>query len=269
MDGSHLEQWADGTGNDFDPCWLPNGRIVFISERRGGYLRCGRVCPTYTLYDMNPDGSDIRCLSPHETNEWHPSVTHGDMTIYTRWDYMDRHGCTTHMPWVTTPDGRSARAMHGNFAPRELRPNMELDIRAIPDSPQYATTVATHHGQAFESLVTFDPAIEDDDVMAPVKRMTPEVDFPETQGGAQVYATARPLSETYFLCVYDANMKPGMGRQSHKHVRGNYGIYLIDVFGYKELIYRDPEIASQNPIPLRPRKKPAVIPEETIRVADE
>ena len=49
-DGSGLTQLTDGTWNDFDPCWLPNGRIAFISERRGGYLRCGRVCPTYTVY---------------------------------------------------------------------------------------------------------------------------------------------------------------------------------------------------------------------------
>ena len=58
-DGSGLEQLTDGTWNDFAPCWLPNGRIAFITERRGGYLRCGRVCPTYTLYDMAADGSDI------------------------------------------------------------------------------------------------------------------------------------------------------------------------------------------------------------------
>ncbi|MBM3890958.1 MAG: hypothetical protein FJ388_17745, partial [Verrucomicrobia bacterium] len=67
-DGTRLEQLTDGTWNEFDPCWMPSGRIAFISERRGGYLRCGRVCPTYTLHDMAPDGSDIRCLSPHETN---------------------------------------------------------------------------------------------------------------------------------------------------------------------------------------------------------
>ena len=42
--GRHgLEQLTDGTWNDFDPCWLPNGRLAFICERRGGYLRCGRV----------------------------------------------------------------------------------------------------------------------------------------------------------------------------------------------------------------------------------
>jgi len=260
VDGSQLWQLTDGTWNDFDPCWLPNGRLAFISERRGGYLRCGRVCPTYTLFDMKPDGSDIRCLSYHETNEWHPSVTHDGRIIYTRWDYVDRHGCTAHMPWITTLDGRDSRAVHGNFAPRQARPDMELDVRAVPRSHRFIATAAPHHGQAFGSLVLVDPRIVDDDRMAPVKRITPEVDFPESQGGAQVYGTAWPLSETYYLCVYDVTMKPGVGFQGGGYQRGNYGIYLVDAFGNKELIYRDPQIACQSPIPLRPRPVPPTTP---------
>ena len=268
VDGSGLEQLTDGTWNDFDPCWLPNGRLAFISERRGGYLRCGRVCPTYTLHDMNADGSDIRCLSLHETNEWHPSVTNDGRIIYTRWDYVDRHGCTAHLPWITTPDGRDSRAVHGNFAPRELRADMELDVRAIPGSHKFVATGAPHHGQAFGSLVILDPRVEDDDVMAPVKRITPEVDFPETQGGAQVYGTAWPLSEKYYLCVYDLTMLPGTGGQGKKPRPGQYDIYLIDIFGNRELIYRDREIACQSPMPLRARLKPPVIPDESVRVAE-
>jgi len=265
VDGSGLAQLTDGTWNDFDPCWLPGGRITFISERRGGYLRCGRVCPTYTLFDMAPDGSDIRCLSFHETNEWHPSVTHDGRIIYTRWDYVDRHGCTAHLPWITTLDGRDSRAVHGNFAPRSSRPDMELDIRAIPGSHKFVATAAPHHGQAFGSLVLIDPHVEDDDAMAPLKRITPDVGFPESQGGSQVYGTAWPLSEDYYLCVYDASMKPRMGFQGGQRLRGNYSIYLIDAFGNKELIYRNPAIAFQNPIPLRPRPKPPLVPAFTGR----
>ncbi len=267
-DGTGLEQLTDGTWNDFDPVWMPNGRVVFITERRGGYLRCGRVCPTYTLFDMKADGSDIRCLSPHETNEWQPSVTHDGRIIYTRWDYVDRHGCTAHLPWVTTADGRDARAVHGNFAPRELRADMELDVRAIPGSQQFVATGAPHHGQAFGSLVIFDTRVEDDDAMGPVKRLTPEIGFPETQGGAQVYGTPWPLSEKYYLCVYDPTMRPGIGRQGQGHVRGDYGIYLVDAFGNKELIYRDPEIACQNPMPLQARTQPPIMPDESIRVPE-
>ena len=261
IDGSGLEQLTDGTWNDFQPCWLPNDRIAFMSERRGGYLRCGRVCPTYTLFDMAANGSDITCLSFHETNEWAPSVTNDGRIIYTRWDYVDRFGCTAHLPWITTLDGRDSRAVHGNFAPRHLRPDMELNCRAIPGSQKFVATAAPHHGQAFGSLVLIDPRVPDDDAMAPVKRITPEVGFPESQGGAQVYATAWPLSEDYYLCVYDAMMKPGAGFQGGQYHPGDYGIYLVDSFGNRELIYRDPEIACLSPIPLRPTHKPVVSPE--------
>ncbi len=250
-DGSDLVQLTDGTWNDFSPCWLPNGRIAFISERRGGYLRCGRVCPTYTLYDMAADGSDIRCLSVHETNEWDPSVTHDGRLVWTRWDYVDRHGCTAHMPWLTSLDGLDPRPIHGNYAPRQTRPDMELNVRAIPGSHRFVATAAPHHGQAFGSLVVIDPHVLDDDAMAPVKRLTPDVGFPESQGGTESFGWAWPLSENYYLCAYDAAMEvPGLEN------KGIYGIYLVDAFGNKELLYRDPQIASMSPVPQRPRPMP-------------
>ena len=259
-DGTGLVQLTDGTWNDFDPRWLPIGRIAFISERRGGYLRCGRVCPIYTLYDMAADGQDINCLSFHETNEWNPSVTHDGRIIYTRWDYVDRFGCTAHHPWITTLDGADSRAVHGNFAPRQARPDMELGIRAIPGSGKYVATAAPHHSQCFGSLVVFNPDVPDDDGMAPVRRLTPEVNFPESQGGTETYGMAWPLGEDYYLCVYDANNELRKGG-------GNYGIYLVDSFGNKELLYRDPEIACMSPMPLRPRPVPPVGPLPTQQLA--
>jgi hypothetical protein len=249
-DGSGLTQLTDGTWNDFDPCWLPNGRVAFISERRGGYLRCGRTCPTYTLFDMAADGSDIGCLSFHETNEWNPSVTNDGRILYTRWDYVDRFGCTAHHPWITTLDGADSRAVHGNFAPRGARPDMELDLRAIPGSHRYVATAAPHHSQCFGSLVLVNPDVADDDAMGPVRRLTPEVGFPESQGGTETYGMPWPLSEDYYLCAYDANRELGRGG-------GNYGIYLVDAFGNKELLYRDPRIACMSPMPLKARPAPA------------
>ncbi|NQT52180.1 discoidin domain-containing protein, partial [bacterium] len=102
-DGSGLVQLTDGDPDDFDPCFLPNGRVAFISLRRGGYLRCGRHCPVYTLYSMESDGSDIVCLSFHETHEWHPSVNHDGMLVYSRWDYVDRDTNVAHHIWLCYP----------------------------------------------------------------------------------------------------------------------------------------------------------------------
>jgi hypothetical protein len=210
---------------------------------------------------MAADGSDMTCLSFHETNEWHPAVSNDGMIIWTRWDYVDRHGCTAHMPWVTTLDGRNPRAVHGNFAPRPKRPDMELDCRPIPGSRHLVATAAPHHGQSYGSLVLIDPKLPDDDAMGPVRRITPEVGFPESQGGGQVYGTAWALSDDFHLCVYDADMQPGIGRQGRAFMRGNYGIYLIDSFGNRELVYRDPEISCLSPIPVKKRPVPPAAPD--------
>jgi hypothetical protein len=260
VDGSHLRQLTDDATNDFDPCLLPNGRIMFISERRGGYGRChGRAAPNYTLHSMNPDGTDIVILSPHETNEWHPSVGNDGMIVYTRWDYVDRGFNQAHHLWLTTPDGRDSRAIHGNFSPLERgRPHMELDGRAIPGSHKLIATAAAHHGQAYGSLVIIDPRVEDDDIMAPVRRITPDQLFPESESqahrGPADYSSAWPLSEHFYLCVHDPQSRVYAGTAN------NYSIYLLDAFGNRERIYQDVEISCLNPIPLRPRKMPPVVP---------
>ena len=253
--GSGLVQLTDGPENDFDPCVLPDGRIAFISERRGGFLRCGRHCPVYTLFSMEPDGSDIVCLSFHETHEWNPSVDHNGMIVYTRWDYVDRDTNVAHHKWITFPDGRDPRALHGNYPSRRRRdrPWMEMQIRAVPDSHRYVAVAAAHHGHEFGSLVLIDPRIEDDGAMAQLTRLTPETPFPESElmgREGMVYGTPWPLSEMDYLCVYDADAQ-------------NRGIFWIDADGNRELIYRDPEISCISPMPLQARPKPPIIPAQT------
>ena len=81
-DGSGLRQLTDGPFDDFSPCELPNGKLMFISTRRGGFHRCGRgPCPTYTLALAEADGSNPRSVSYHETNEWDPSVMHDGRVV--------------------------------------------------------------------------------------------------------------------------------------------------------------------------------------------
>lgn len=272
VDGSQLVQLTDSPYNDFDPCWLPNGRIAFISERRGGYIRCFPFLhvPNYVLHSMQADGSDIYPLSYYETSEWHPSVNNDGMLVYTRWDYTDRENCLGSNFWICFPDGRDPRAPHGNY-PRPWhtfpdnphgdsrigRPYVEMNIRAIPHSPRYIMTAAPHHGEAFGSLVMLDLAVPDDGHMSQLKRITPYVPFPETESPARSqypYGTPWPLSEDFYLCNYWENL------------------YLLDRFGNQILLCENalvfggqtqPEMRLIDPIPLRPRPKPPVIPTRT------
>jgi len=259
-DGKGLVQLTDGPWNEFDPCVLPNGRIAFISERRGGFLRCSgdRPCPTYAMFAMCDDGSDLIPLSYHETHEWHPSVDNAGMIVYTRWDYVDRDSDIAHHIWLCYPDGRDPRSYHGNYPrARESRPWMELAIRAIPGSHRYAAVAAPHHGQNYGSIVLIDHRLPDDHSTGQLKRVTPEVSFPESEGSrnrSEVYGQPWPLSEDFFLCVYDPDAK-------------HYGLYLVDSFGNKELLYQDAAVPCLDPIPLRPRPRAPILTTGTVQTA--
>lgn len=264
LDGTGLIQLTDGVSvernflqnsnhNDFDPVWLPNGRIAFISDRRGGYGRCHtKGKPTFTLHSMKDDGTDIIPLSYHETNEWHPSVDNNGKIVYTRWDYVDRDDCIAHHLWTCYPDGRDPRSYHGNYPlpfqtitgsnfpdGRYDRPNAEFNIRAIPNSQKYIATSGPHHGYAFGDLIIIDPTIEDDGKIAQVKRLTTSLNgWPDVMGA---YGTAWPLSEDYYLCNKDKT------------------IILRDRFGNEQIVYSSNKWRPIDPIPVKVRTKPPAL----------
>jgi len=256
-DGSDLRQLTDGVHSDIWPRWLPDGRVVFISERRGGVSRCGGPTPNHVLHTMHANGSGIVAISFHESFEWHPSVTHDGRIVYTRWDYIDRGDCIAHHPWVVAPDGRDPRAIHGNYpVRRDARPDQEQNVMPIPGSPRFVATAAPHHNAACGSLVILDPRVPDDDAMSQLKRLTPYERFPEVERGKMSYSTAWPLSEDYFLCA----MRCGPGKDA-------FGLYLIDSFGNHELLYRDATIGCFSPTPFRTRATPMVVSTTTAEVA--
>ena len=62
--GSDLRQLTDGPYNEIDPRSMPDGRIMFVSERRGGFPRSRWwPGPSHTLHVMDRDGANIRRLS--------------------------------------------------------------------------------------------------------------------------------------------------------------------------------------------------------------
>ena len=167
-DGGGLRQLTFGPWQDMDPYELPNGRIIFCSTRRkSGDRCCGCNRPSAFLHSMKADGSDIICLSFHETHEWEPSVDNQGMVIYSRWDYVDRPARGPRNLWICYPDGTNPRAPHGNngasigkgiFDPpirgyydapayldwRHGPPLSEASVRAVPGSSRYVAVAGQH-----------------------------------------------------------------------------------------------------------------------------
>jgi len=280
VDGTGLTQLTDGPWNDFDPCFLPSGRIAFVSERRGGYIRCFRETlymepTTYVMFLMNDDGSDIAPLSYFEASEWAPSVDNNGMLVYSRWDYIDRENGLGSKFWTCYPDGRDPRAPHGNYphpysvqpeydGPKEgtrpLGPCSEMHFRAVPNSPRYIFTGVPHHGASFGPLALLDPRIRDRGTMNQITRITADQRFPESQTREGIetddrilkYGTPWPLSEDFYICNY---------KQS---------LILLDRFGTKTVICTHTQCPNMGdtmrpvePIPLKPRERPPVIPVST------
>lgn len=266
VDGSGLTRLTnEGMFDDFDPCWLPDGRIVFMSTRRHGYGRChGRPVPAFTMYSMKDDGNDLIAIDYHETNEFHPSVDNVGRLVYTRWDYVDRDHNGAHHMWHCYPDGRDPRSYHANYvlpldtqtgdkwpSGIQMRPFAEFNCRAVPGSDKFVATAGPHHGQAFGSLVLIDINTPDDNKMSQVKRITPNSLFPESECSTRgwdnmTYGTAWPLDESFYLCNYKDS------------------VCIIDEFGNRDLVCKTLNgLRPLDPIPLRPRKIPPVIPTAT------
>jgi hypothetical protein len=295
-DGTHVERLTNGPYDDFSPTELPGGKLLFISTRRGGCHRCGRgPCYVYTMALANADGSNVHPISFHETHEWDPTILHDGRVLFTRWDYVDRNAVFYQQLWSVRQDGSDVRIYFGN---NTFNPTGTWEARAVPGSNKVMATAAPHHGMTAGSIILLDVA-HGVDGAAPVTRLTPDALFPEAENGlahgiptnkptgiddpvtrtwgpqswsqaarrkdvpeeetrwpGHCYRSPYPLSEKYFLAAYSYDRlrgEPGTNRSNM------FGLYLCDAFGNKELLYRDPNIASQWPVPLRPRARPPVL----------
>jgi len=266
--GAGLQQLTDSWFPDVEPCFLPSGRIVFISFRRWISARCLSFVPQAcgTLFSMQGDGSDVIPLSWHETSEFFPTVANDGRLVYTRWDYVDRDFSAGHHLWTCYPDGRDPRAPHGNYPyphstldhtepahdGRGDRPWVEFHIRAIPGTAgKYSAIAGVHHGSTPGAIVVIDTSIPDDHRMSQVRlvrgtEFSRERPDPYLSPDAE-FVTPLPLSESYYLASY----------------RGR-SLVLVDVFGNMELLAAD---GGQSPRPLRPRERAPVIPEMTTQPA--
>jgi len=279
LDGGAPRQLTHGKYDDFDGRYLPDGRIVFLSTRRGqatqcgaagapppdrpdlpdAYVRCGggpeRPVAVYTLHTMDADGADVCAISPFEMFEWTPSVARDGTILFARWDYIDRDNMPYMSLWSCRPDGTHPRLVYGNHT---HAPHCVFEAQSIPNSDRVIFTASGHHAQTLGSLVLLDPAVGAEGA-APITRLTPEIPFPEIEGWPKsFFANPWPLSETRYLVAWGPEKTPGQG-QSRAH--NAMGVYFFEASGFMELLYRDPEITCEDPIAVQPRPRPPAIPD--------
>ncbi|NHN37775.1 hypothetical protein G8764_10750 [Pseudomaricurvus alcaniphilus] len=112
-------------GDDIDPAYLPDGRIVFAStrQRRSKAILLDdnkpqftaqtedRNSETFLLHVMEADGSDIQQLTFNQSHDLQPTVLNDGRILFNRWDNLG--GRNRVSLYTIKPDGSELALLYG------------------------------------------------------------------------------------------------------------------------------------------------------------
>jgi len=256
IDGSGLRELPlinEPDVDNYDACYLPDGRIVFASTAAYVGVPCVYGSShAANLYQLDRNGS-IRQLTVDQEDNWCPVVTHGGRVMYLRWEYTDLPHSNSRILFHMNPDGTGQMEYYGS---NSFFTNSFFYARPIPGHPTKVVGIATgHHGvKRSGRLLVLDPARgrhEADGVVQEIpgwgKKVEPVILDPLADGAWPQFLHPFPLSEKYFL----VSAKPTPASR--------WGIYLVDVFDNMTLVKETEGYALLEPVPVEKRPVPPVI----------
>ena len=250
-EGAKIERYKHpgyGRYYDMDPCYLPGGNIMFVSTRSRRAVSCHPSIVT-SLYVMDVDGGNMRCLSGGQFTELDPRVLDDGRVIYMRWEYVDKGFGNVQSLWSVRPDGSHSDHVYKNNL---VLPAAMIGARSIPGSQRLVTIGAAHGGAPVGPVVVVDNRRTRRGADA-MTNITPEIGYPgmgQMTRGKGVFRQPYPLSEKLFLVSHD----PQVGKDSR------YGIYVLDAWGNRAELCGDPDTSCFQPVVLRARRRPTEIP---------
>lgn len=172
-DGSGLRKLTDGDFDDFEPTYLPDGGIVFVSSRCNRWVNCW-LTQVATLHRCNPDGGSIRAISLNIEHDNTPWLLPDGRILYTRWEYVDRSQVHYHHLWTANPDGTAPMTWYGNLKPGVVM----IDSKPVPGGTKVVSVFSPGHGQREHAgaLAIVDPKAGPDDERA-VRMLTKTNDY--------------------------------------------------------------------------------------------
>jgi len=199
-DGTKLRQITSHPSNNFNASYLPDGGIVFLSDRKPAYAYCWKTT-TPILWRCNGDGSQAQRISSNYLNDFTPSVMSDGRILYGRWEYVDRPAIPIQSLWSINPDGTQLEGLFGN---RLLSPATFIDAKEIPGPGKKILCVLTaHNGTCRGAIGIVDPAIGGNAQEA-IVNLTPEVNIGLVDAGngnhiRGPYLNPFPINDRFYL----------------------------------------------------------------------
>ena len=200
VDGKNLKQITDHNSNNFNGCWLPDGGIAFLSDRKPAFAYCWQTT-TPILWRCQSDGSREIRLSANYLNDFTPAVFSDGRIVYSRWEYVDRPAIPIQSLWSINPDGTRLAGVFGN---RVLSPATFMDAKEVPGSDGNILCVLTSHNGPCRGAIGIVDSKVGSNAQAAIKNLTPEIDIGKVDRGAGnrvrgPYLNPFPIDNEYYL----------------------------------------------------------------------
>lgn len=248
--------------DNFDACYLPDGRIVLCSTACYQGVPCvGGADWVSLLYLLDPATGSVRQLTFDQDHSWDPTVMPDGRVLFTRWEYTDTPHYYTRLLFAMNPDGTAQMSVYGT---NSYWPNSMFYARPMPGADSaLAVIVSGHHGVAREGeLVVLDPGRGEQEADGVIQRVPgrgqpvpPILEDQLVEHSWPRYLHPCPIDDKRIL----VSCRPTP--------QSPWGIYLVDTFDNMVLLYEDPTHACLEPIALKPRPVPPVVPDR-VRLGD-
>jgi hypothetical protein len=243
--------------DDFDPCYLPDGRIVFASTRYPSMASQGRL-RTSNLFLVNADGSGMRRITTERNGAEEPCVDpQTGRLVYSRWwmnldrpSNMTRAGLSRDAHTALTADiGNLWQAV-------TIRPDGD-ELRLFAGAPR--TRAGVH---AYKPMVMTDGRL--------LTTFTSDFSLDATTGGTAIRLFRRGPgtpqqiigsgTETPPFALEPAEFTPGTLLFCYSGDGEDYGIYRCSLNGRSlKRIVDYPGTLEMDPQPVRKRRLPPVL----------
>lgn len=236
----------------YDPCYLPDGRMLFVAT--SGFH--GVPCVSGSDYVGNThlrelDGS-VKRLVFDQDNSWCPVVMNNGRVLYLRWEYTDSAHYFSRVMMTMNPDGSDQKAFYGS---NSYWPNSLFYARPLPGSvTKFCGIVSGHHGHAREGeLVLFDVTKGRNETGGVMQRI-PGWGKP-VQNKARdtlvnpshpLFLHPFPVSDELFLVAF------------HQNAGEPFMIAFADIYDNIVPLWRMGNLNLLEPVPVAARKKPIV-----------
>lgn len=201
VDGSELTRVIDHASNNMNGCWLPDGGIAFLSDRKPAFAYCW-TSTSPVLYRADGDGGNVIRLSANYLTDFTPSVMEDGRIMFSRWEYVDRPAIPIQSLWAINPDGTLLAGVFGN---RVLCPATFMEARDIPGRAGQILCVMTSHNGPCRGAVGVLDLTKGSNAQEAIRNLTPEIKLgPVADAGAGnalrgPYESPVPLDGRYYL----------------------------------------------------------------------